>query len=1112
MAPVSSFDPESRELANCLQKLYEALDSISSPGDVLDDKFADYIFFPLAQLLQKPALGDRSTVYLQKILGFLIEHAWSRNIHPELAKQFFILITFLIGGGPPQQNKQTTVRSDVSKASGCYALLQLFKAIVNTSTTAEKFRSDTTIIPTIGQAVSAFLNCALTGVNSLDLQKYSLEALNTLLFKVIKSGEAVASMLPGIISALTKILTPKYGAHRHYTVYVQVFTILQNLLELVFNDKDLGMERRHTAASIQEISAEFKGQKKPTVKPGQRIRSDQWLKASKDQLKTALSVIPAFRTQDQKQHQKPEVQSAIVACSFGVVENCSVSLDNCVSMFLDNIMLTISQDPQTAIDPTIAQQAKTQLEFLLADEMEGRGRTNILEVLQERVFDWIEALPRLLTAHDDTQARCILASIKSTVVILSKAETHSERVGFKFLFEKLLTLVQETVKISPSEKLLPQVVPDAGELEQKLIAGPGEFDIETQDIAFGEFGVDVTMTAAVQQGVADLVSTLGKLAPSLQTCQSLLEQVNNQGQATSASALAAWLAINSFEGMVLEDNITQEVDSWLADDDDDDDKTGSLFQSTLSKVGKEDLVVEMYTFCQARLSMATSYSGSIGGGGGGENTRFQDLLTANALRGLALVSKYMGKDFRHQLMEVLYPLIDLLGGGSSSSGVAGLRQAAQETLVAVARDCGYRSVRHMIMANYDYVIDSLSLKLNALDFSPQGPGSLATVVAVSGPQILPYLDDIVASLFAVLDNYHGYKTIVSGVFAALQAVVSETQKGYSGELRYLTEGGERNKKSEIGFMHVQSFEELLGVLDRKPVAPDLSMKEQFEREMRKEEEDDEEVHHPNRPFAETVQRAEEEDDGAKEEGDPTGNVATPEEQEQWMSPVPRPTWELVRQVVEYSDRFLLHESAPLRRQLLDLMHAALPILASASVSTEAAAAAAAHGPGGAGETKEEFLPVVSDVWPVLVRALDDEDALVAARALAVIVRVVALAGGFMATRVAAVWPRVRTLLQPQAVPGDGSAQQLRPGERGALEFVAAALTDSRVDPQTFADMLAAVGPYLGSSGELAGVFGRVNGDALWFELAKRDASKRPGNARAAYPGGKYIHQFVQFSI
>ncbi|VVT55128.1 uncharacterized protein SAPINGB_P004441 [Magnusiomyces paraingens] len=1049
LALAPNFDPESRAVADALESLYRALASIQNPDDILEDNFADYIFFPLARLLQKPKLGDKSTVYLQRVLGFLIQHAWARTMVPEMAKQLFILLTFLV------DKKSNKDRSEVSRAAGCEALSNLCAAIANTPGTALAFRNDTTVIPTVGQAVSLFLECALTGVSNVELQRNSLEALDALLFNVIKSGEATATMLPGIVSTLSKVLSPKHGSHRHYTVYALVFQVFEHLLTSVFDDADLGLLKpKGQPTSIAEIAAGIKTER---AKNTNKIRTDSWLRASKDQLKTALSVIPVFK----EAKAQVQVQAAVLSLALGVIKQCSQALDNCVPMFVDLVLVLASQGD--AGDAVVGQQARTEMEQVL------EKNATIRDVLQERVFAWVDAMPRLLSAHDDTQALTILTSIETAVTLLGGQESGVE---LRILLDKFVGQVQDTVRLTTNDKVIPQTLIEGGVGKESFAAA--------EDVPFEEFGLDTTLTSRVQTKVGQVVATLaGQLVEEsrgVQSCQGLVEQARNIQTSASDAAVSTWLAVGAFAGTVHETRARQEVASWLNEE--------SGGEQVTTQQEKDDLAAEIYAFCVDLLCGATSYSAQepVGKQQQQQITRLRDVQTAAAARGIALVAEYMGAEFQHLLADVLYPLLDLIG----APGARAVGDSARAALGQIARSCGYTGgVRALIVSNYDYVVDALSLRLSALDFSPQGLASLATVVRVAGPGVLPYLDDVVASLFSVLDSYHGYSGVVVGVFEGLRAVVEETSKAYvTGGQKKLVEGGNGKRDAE----HLRTFEELLEVLARKP-KEGMSAQE-FEDILNGDE------HHPNKPFGEK-EEMEDVDDASKLERElqNQGTMDAGEEKIPWMSPVPRAAWDLVCQIATYAGTFLVHESGALRRKLLDLLRMALPVLA---VSTQ--------------DLPEGFLPLVHEVWPAVARVVEDEEAgpQEQATALRVVAEIQRTAGEFAAPRVGALWPRVRVLLSTYSGRGRGSGSGSGSGSgvgvgvgvggqtadegqdethgvvQAALEVIATALEYSRPDAETFAGIVSATAPFLmgGGNSAVSERLGRalagVNEDAAWF--------------------------------
>ncbi len=47
------------------------------------------------------------------------------------------------------------------------------------------------------------------------------------------------------------------------------------------------------------------------------------------------------------------------------------------------------------------------------------------------------------------------------------------------------------------------------------------------------------------------------------------------------------------------------------------------------------------------------------------------------------------------------------------------------------------------------------------------------MINLAGPSLLPFLDDLIESIFVVLESFHGYKKLVELLFTALKAVVDQ---------------------------------------------------------------------------------------------------------------------------------------------------------------------------------------------------------------------------------------------------------------------------------------------------------------------------------------------------
>ena len=100
----------------------------------------------------------------------------------------------------------------------------------------------------------------------------------------------------------------------------------------------------------------------------------------------------------------------------------------------------------------------------------------------------------------------------------------------------------------------------------------------------------------------------------------------------------------------------------------------------------------------------------------------------------------------------------------------------------------YTSVSELIVGNADYMVNSISLRMNTLDITPASTRVLIMMTRLTGPRLIPYLDDVVASIFAALDNYHGYPVFVESLFAVLREVVEQGVKS----TKLLEDGRETN--------------------------------------------------------------------------------------------------------------------------------------------------------------------------------------------------------------------------------------------------------------------------------------------------------------------------------
>lgn len=248
--------------------------------------------------------------------------------------------------------------------------------------------------------------------------------------------------------------------------------------------------------------------------------------------------------------------------------------------------------------------------------------------------------------------------------------------------------------------------------------------------------------------------------------------------------------------------------------------------------------------------------------------------------------------------------------------------------------CNYADTSTMLVDNVDYLVNSVGLKLNTFDVSPQAPQVLLMMVKLCGASLIPYLDDLVGSIFAVLDSFHGYPKLVELLFSALGAIVDEGAKQpatlaiTSGEEDKLPAPKQRPKPRSISEI-AKKFAE------RKARAPDEPI--DAAKETLKS--------HPKRPWESTLDGP----DQPKEESTNTIESELDLESEEPLPPTQDPEeskalskpHSLLLHIAESIPPHLSSPSPFLRRSLLTILTRALPILA---------------------QNENSFLPLINNIW------------------------------------------------------------------------------------------------------------------------------------------------------
>jgi hypothetical protein len=335
----------------------------------------------------------------------------------------------------------------------------------------------------------------------------------------------------------------------------------------------------------------------------------------------------------------------------------------------------------------------------------------------------------------------------------------------------------------------------------------------------------------------------------------------------------------------------------------------------------------------------------------------------------------------------------------------------------------------MLIENVDYLVNAVALKLNTFDVSPYPPQVLLMMVKLSGAGLIPYLDDLVSSIFGILDMYHGYPKLVELLYSSLAAIVEEGTR--TPELLAITEDGQENLLEH----KKQAYEPLSVARLVNDIAHRRVKRARIEEINSKL--DEEKIPHPQRPWTRDLDGPplpkEDEDKNIEELlnetinplDEPDESLPPPKDPEDAPKPLSK-SHNLLLQIVKSIPPHLGSPSPFLRRSLLSLLNQAFPVLSRNQTS---------------------FLPLINELWPPVSSRIappsaagstsvyltttttttslatdiisrtpkqeDDsiikEETFVTAAACNAVTSMCELAGDFMASRVAGEYPRWRRL-------------------------------------------------------------------------------------------------------
>jgi hypothetical protein len=819
----------------------------------------------------------------------------------------------------------------------------------------------------------------LEGITDGPSAEAQLNALNTLdaIWGNIKDPQALSNFLPGTISALTKCLMPGTATRRSRKTIVKALEVLQHVLVSLLGDIRTRNIRNENNPSDQVSSSRTEG----------KTLTGSWLKATTAQIKLALSNVIRLRS-----HESVEVKTALNKLCLTLLDECHDTLAESAPMLVETCMVLSGID----VEDNFSISGTTLIDLASI-------HPDLGDLVKNTVYNWVTSLPRVMQANDETAKQAALSHLSKAHDLLTGLNLESSTLD-EALASSLRDSITVTLESSPAPKGLEEVEFDLNSQAAMTLASNSSLSTQFRPII---------MAAQSQKHVRDqlavLLSSIGTRQSQINMASKMLEYV--RGASGPSLVSAYWLS-----AQILRSATTNNKD------------LDEFFESSLTSSDEQEAVNQ--ELCSYSLSVLANQDE------GHSDWRLQ----AIALEVMADAAQRMKEEFRTELVDTLYPIVQHLGSPNSR-----LREHAITCLNIVSRSCAYSSTSDLIVENVDYMVNAISLRLNTFDISPQAPQVLVMMIRLSGPSLLLYLDDVVASIFAALNNFHGYHRLVEVLFSVLGEIVSVGSK--SGQLQ-ITNTPEINHRKTI--VATTTIEDILKILNPKhQPSEDPLPYEDFPQQHWK--------------SAKTLldEASASPPDKMEEDSEPPAET---------QKPPPTKTYTMLQSIARLSQHYLTSPSPVLRSKLLSLISTS-----SASLHND----------------EDAFLPLVNDIWPVVIKRLYDPEPYVQIAAADAISQLCQGAGDFLSTRISTEWSSIMKVArlakskvskEKKGSAGRGIYSQNNQVWEAIIRLMINIVECVRVEDEMFDEVLDILGDFLYAREDVRGALEVANRDAAWLAL------------------------------
>ncbi|CAH1762534.1 6803_t:CDS:2 [Entrophospora sp. SA101] len=744
---------------------------------ISDYKLIEYITLPLFELYSVKELSkcDRFLEEYLNCLSTLLLSGWQKFINSDNFLQLFIMFMKIIDGisdessstnDEKQQqqlqqinmNKKNSVKnqmiSENTKLACVKYLLALlpkpsdqnkykvsqeeyFKILQYRESILDDMRGKSVLNALVGRCVYVLLEYVVEE-RLLELRVTTLETIKNLII-CVNNPAIVAVYLPGVVSKLSTLIVIEQKEN-HLLLEKAVETLAEVISIVMLDDDTINKGLISKNESISELKKVIIND---NFNNGGFIcveRNLSWLKATKSQIKISIANTLTIRN-----HPSWKLRLAFVNFSYNLLSKCSKTLDNCVPLLVETLVTYLNDEYE---------QVSCLCQIHLATlHNDSKIKDSLKLIMKESFNTWLTSLPRYLTGLDENAKYNVLSLLSGFILFLGSD------------IQGVLNLTLERI----SDGLLKALefdICNTNIIEGKLLTGQYDNFIKfhpqilfiINELLLGSAGINLktNLNDLIVMTPANKLEEIKNVASSLLREYIELDAINNNS-GSSGNGVNNTLNLNELVKA---------------------DKHVDLLKSKTKNEIIQDYLLRNNS---TNGNSSEIYELSI---------EFQNtiiLINCMVLKGIAYISQIMKIDFRFELIDALYLILEKMGNKNFM-----IHDTAETTLSNVSSCCGYNSKKSLIFENIDYLINIISKKLNQITLNPQTPQVLIAMLKIVGAPLLAYLDDTIEEIFDALDMFHMNELILGQLLTSLYTIVSIISD--NDNENYLKEEGEKDKE------------------------------------------------------------------------------------------------------------------------------------------------------------------------------------------------------------------------------------------------------------------------------------------------------------------------------